>query len=507
MTKKSDAPLATTSSTHPDQVLHDDRSAPAAWADLIAYVATCADRDVSASSDEAQDLAWRWLRLLEATRNSIAGRNVQSIMLHEAEGGSKEIAGITSPTIAWLNLAFTQARVSLLAKYVSASEVEPLRDRLIHHAAEWQHLAAQVQQKMAAGLPPADPSVQSLAAQWGKLFRASYCGDDPVLEQKIQTAFDQEPDLLLVVGLSADVIAYVQRAILRSRLSPGGYTGQDEAAPKPSAYMVATQRAAHQLLDTPLILEDAIAVKILGADGEAALRKNLQHYGDPMARGMRTSLVVRSRLAEDQWHAAWQGGVRQYVILGAGLDTYAYRAGDRADRQIFEVDLPATQNWKRDCLRQADISAPASLIYVPVDFQQGTLADGLNVAGFRHAEPAFFSWLGVTLYLDEQDVIDTLRYIASCAAGSSVIFDYATSPTLLSPLDRIGLEIISKQTAERGEPWKSHFDPDTLADLLHQLGFGKVDHFDAMKLTDRYLTGRNDGLRLGSITRLIQATV
>jgi methyltransferase (TIGR00027 family) len=507
MSNEPDAPVSTTAQTSSTGVIQGDHAAGVVWTELISTVADSVVADIAVSSQLAQDLAWRWVRLLAATQDSAVGRDVQSLMLQEIDSDKSQVTGITRAMLDWLSQAFTFARLSLLAKYVPASEVHPLGDRLLAHAAAWPRLVARLRQKMAAGLAPADPSVQLLAREWQKLLRDSYFGDDPVLERQIRTAFEQEPDLLLGVGFSSELIVYVQRAIFQSHLPAAGLAGQDKAAPKPSAYMVALQRAAHQLLETPLILEDPVALKILGAAGEAAIRQNLQHYSDVMAKGMRTSVVVRSRLAEDQWRAAWQKGARQYVILGAGLDTYAYRPGDRSDMRIFEVDLPSTQKWKRDLLLQAGISAPPFLTYAPVDFQHGTLAEGLSQAGFRQDRPAFFAWLGVTLYLDVQDVIETLRYIASCPAGSSVVFDYSVSPALLSPLDRIGLEIISKQTAERGEPWKSHFDPDALADILRRLGFGQVEHFDAGRLTDLYLRDRTDGLRMGSITRLIQATV
>jgi methyltransferase (TIGR00027 family) len=118
------------------------------------------------------------------------------------------------------------------------------------------------------------------------------------------------------------------------------------------------------------------------------------------------------------WRRSKGCGVRQYVILGAGLDTFAYRNQDHGRIRIFEVDFPAMQQWKRDCLRVAGMKEPASLTYVPVDFERATLAEGLGQAAFCCRGPAFFSWLGVTMYLEEGAVMNTLRFIASLAPGS-----------------------------------------------------------------------------------------
>jgi methyltransferase (TIGR00027 family) len=277
--------------------------------------------------------------------------------------------------------------------------------------------------------------------------------------------------------------------------------------PKPSALMVATLRAAHQLLDTPLVFDDPLALKTLGPDREQALRANPEQYSDSVSTAIRTTLVVRSRLAEDEWAQASQRGVRQCVILGAGLDTFAYRHADAPGVRVFEVDLPSTQQWKRDCLRAAGIAEPATLTYVPVDFDTESLADSLAGAGFRCDEPAFFSWLGVALYLSEEDVMRTLRFIASCAPASTVVFDYAVDPHLLGILEWIGVKWMSLRFAARGEPWKSAFDPDKLAAAVRELGFGEVRNFSTKELHERYLAGRSDGLYLRRVVRMMAATV
>lgn len=278
-----------------------------------------------------------------------------------------------------------------------------------------------------------------------------------------------------------------------------------DPVPKPSALRVAILRAAHQLLDTPIVFEDPFALRILGAAAEDSLRSDPARYNTPRFKGLRASLVVRSRLAEEEWARSKTRGVRQYVILGAGLDTFAYRNPDQDGGHIFEVDLPATQQWKRSCLRAAGIKEPASLAFVPIDFEQSTLAEGLGQVPFCPDEPAFFSWLGVTMYLEEDAIMNTLRFIGSLAAGSGVVFDYGVLPALLSPLERTGLEFMSARAAERGERWKTLFDPTSIAGTLRSLGFSEVEDFGPEQLNDRYLSGRTDGLRKSGVARLICA--
>ena len=277
--------------------------------------------------------------------------------------------------------------------------------------------------------------------------------------------------------------------------------------PSASAMMVATLRAAHQLLDAPLILDDPLALRIVGPEREAEVRANPQRFQDSLTTALRTTLVIRSRLAEDSWHEARQRGVMQHVILGAGLDTSAYRGSLPAQARVFEVDLPATQRWKRERLATAGIAVPATVRYAAIDFGGTSLADGLAQAGFDRGAPACFTWLGVTLYLAPEDVARTLGFIASCAPGSSVVFDFVISPALLEPAERAAMEAIAASLASGGEPWKSNFDPAALETLLHGMGYSRIEHFGREQLTQRYLSGRSDNLRLAGTTGIIRATV
>jgi len=264
--------------------------------------------------------------------------------------------------------------------------------------------------------------------------------------------------------------------------------------PSGTALRVAAVRAAHRLLDDPILFDDPLALAILGPEAEAAMRADPYRYNDPISRGLRASLIVRSRVAEDELARAVAAGVRQYVLLGAGLDTFAYR-NPFPELRVFEIDHPATQAWKRDCLDQAGIALPDSLTFAPVDFEQGgTLAEGLVAAGFDLAAPACFSWLGVTMYLGEETVFDTLSWIAGLAQGSSIVFDFRVPLDQLNPVERAVTEMIMQRVAEAGEPWISAFDPEGLRTRLLELGFSRAEALLPEVLNRRYLFQRKDGL-------------
>lgn len=264
--------------------------------------------------------------------------------------------------------------------------------------------------------------------------------------------------------------------------------------PSGTALRVAMVRAAHRLLDEPIVFDDPLALAILGPETEAEMRADPFRHNDPISRGLRASLIVRSRVAEDELARAVAAGVRQYVVLGAGLDTFAYR-NPFPGLRVFEIDHPATQAWKRDCLTQADIAVPDSLTFAPVDFEQGgTLAEALAAAGFDRAAPACFSWLGVTMYLGEETVFDTLSWLAGSASGSSVVFDFRVPLEQLNPVERTITEMIMQRVAEAGEPWISAFDPSALRGKLLEIGFERAEALLPEQLNHRYLYQRKDGL-------------
>jgi methyltransferase (TIGR00027 family) len=251
------------------------------------------------------------------------------------------------------------------------------------------------------------------------------------------------------------------------------------------------RRAAHQLLDRPCVLQDEIAVPLLG--GHFALDRVRE--ASPVARAFRSFMAARSRYAEDRLAEAVDEGVVQYVVLGAGLDTFAYR-NPFAEVRVFEVDFPATQEWKRALLREAPIAIPQSLTFVPLDFEHHTLAEGLAAAGFDSQSAAFFSWLGVVPYLTRDAFRSTLGSIARLPAGTGVCFDYALSPKALSALRRKASEALAARVAAAGEPFRLFFMPDELERELLQAGFRRVEQCDSEKLNELYFRQRADGLQL-----------
>lgn len=276
--------------------------------------------------------------------------------------------------------------------------------------------------------------------------------------------------------------------------------------PSRSALRVAALRAVHQLLDDPIVFDDVLALPILGSQTEAALREDPFQLNDPMSRGLRAALVVRSKLAEDELSRAVKAGVKQYVVLGAGLDTFAFRNSQvNQGIHVYEVDHPSTQTWKKTMLESARVDIPDSVTFVGVDFEKDTLAEELRRAGFCADRPAYFSWLGVTVYLSRQAISETLKYVSSLPKESAITFDYRVEPSLLNPIERMLGEHIGKIIAEQGEPWKSHFEPQALQTELQRMGFGSTLDFGPDELNARYLARRKDGLRTGGGFRIMCA--
>jgi methyltransferase (TIGR00027 family) len=273
-----------------------------------------------------------------------------------------------------------------------------------------------------------------------------------------------------------------------------------------TAQRVAIRRAAHQLLDQPRVLDDPLALRIIGAEAAEELRTNPKEH-HAFARAFRAFMAARSRYAEDELARAVASGVRQYVVLGAGLDTFAYR-NPYPDLRVFEVDHPATQAWKREQLQAARIAVPASLTFVPIDFERQTLADGLECAGFDDGATVFFSWLGVTPYLTRDACMSTLSFIAKMPTGSGVVFDFAIDPALLNAGQREALGALSKRVAAAGEPFQLFFDPAKLQAELKGMGFERTEFLQGKELNARYFEGRKDGLMVrGGVGHLMGAWV
>src|SRR5882757_6199799 len=221
--------------------------------------------------------------------------------------------------------------------------------------------------------------------------------------------------------------------------------------PSRTALGAAGLRAAHQVLDGAAIFSDPLALRILGADADELVRE-AEAEADPFRQRLRWFIAIRSRIAEDALAAAIKRGVRQLVVLGAGLDTYAYRGPHAQELRIFEVDHPATQEWKRRRLAEADIPLPAALTFVPVDFERETLAEGLAAAGFDPAQQTFFTWLGVVPYLTDEAIFSTLGFIAGLSGGAHVVFDYVNPlDTMTEPGRRAMHEVLIARVAAVGE--------------------------------------------------------
>jgi methyltransferase (TIGR00027 family) len=259
--------------------------------------------------------------------------------------------------------------------------------------------------------------------------------------------------------------------------------------PSRTARAAAAHRAAHQILERGRIFPDPLALHILGVDAEAVAR---EAENEPSRRRLRIFISARTRFAEDALASAVERGVGQVVVLGAGLDTYAYRNpfGDRL--RVFEVDHPATQAWKRQRLAEAAIPLPASLTFVPVDFEQDTLSGGLVAAGLDLAQQTFFNWLGVVPYLAEEAVWATLAFIASLPRGAQVVFDYSDPLDSLSPQARILYERRAAHLETLGEAFVTRFEAETLQAGLIALGFKEFEDLGPPQISTRYFTNRTD---------------
>jgi methyltransferase (TIGR00027 family) len=259
--------------------------------------------------------------------------------------------------------------------------------------------------------------------------------------------------------------------------------------PSRTALGAATHRAAHQILEHGRIFFDPLAVRILGTDPETIAREAEEH---PSRHRMRLFIAVRTRFAEDALAVAVEGGVSQTVVLGAGLDTYAYRGAMRDRLRVFEVDHPATQAWKRQRLADAAIPPPSSLTFAPVDFERQTLADGLAAAGFDPGEQTFFTWLGVVPYLTEEAIWSTLGFIASLPNGAHVVFDYSDPPESLSGEARAFHDTRAAHVATLGETWLTYFEAPQLRDRLLALGFSGIEDLGPPQISARFFPDRSD---------------
>ncbi len=275
-----------------------------------------------------------------------------------------------------------------------------------------------------------------------------------------------------------------------------------------TALATAHVRAAHQLLDArPLLLDDPVAVPLLGRQAAQAIRDGAASHRTPWARALRSHVLLRSVFAEERLAAAAGRGVAQYVILGAGFDTFSLRqpAWARA-LGVFEVDHPATQELKREYLARAGLEPPPNATLAPVDLGRESLLDGCARHGVSLEEPAFFSWLGVTMYLPEAAIDSVLRSVARFPPGSELVL------TFLQRADEPGADSsraqrrLSERVASAGEPFVTYLDPPEVEARLRSAGFAGVEFLSAEAAEERYYARRPRDLPVPSRTAIAAAT-
>jgi methyltransferase (TIGR00027 family) len=282
----------------------------------------------------------------------------------------------------------------------------------------------------------------------------------------------------------------------------------DESIAKadPSAVRVALWRAMHVLIDPPPhVLEDEMGLRLAAPDDDWRLRPDMNPEG---TKSFRASIVARARFIEDLVEEQAGLGVGQYVLLGAGLDTFAERRPEIASRmRIFEVDRPGPQAWKRQRLIELGFGVPDWLRLVPVDFEAGApLWDGLANAGFDARKPAVVASTGVSMYLTKDANEATLRQVAALARGSTLAMTFLLPPELAAPEVRPGLQQAERGARASGTPFVSFFTPEEMLALAREAGFGAVKHVSAADLAQRYFAARTDGLRTSSGEEMLVAT-
>jgi methyltransferase (TIGR00027 family) len=268
-----------------------------------------------------------------------------------------------------------------------------------------------------------------------------------------------------------------------------------------TAYM----RAVHQMLDgEPKVLDDPVAVRLLGPDAQVRIQANADAYRRPMAEALRAHVVLRSRFTEDRLVEAVQRGVTQYILLGAGLDTFAFRQPQWAQSvRILEVDHPQTQLFKRQLMNAADLQPAPNVSYLSVDFERESLQEGLLRQGVALDQPTFFSWLGVTMYLHEPAIDAVLRFVAGFPAGSEIVLTFSQPPDDNNP----AAAWVAARTAEMNEPMVSFFTPAAIEVKLRRAGFSHIEFLSPKEAEIRYFSQRPLDLPVPKRTAIVAAQV
>jgi methyltransferase (TIGR00027 family) len=278
------------------------------------------------------------------------------------------------------------------------------------------------------------------------------------------------------------------------------------AAPENTAVRVALWRALHVQVDAaPHVLEDEVGLQLVAPENGWQRRPDM----DPQfTRLFRASIVARARFIEDLVVEEAGHGVSQYVLLGAGLDTFAQRRPEIASSlKVFEVDQPSPQAWKRQRLINCGFSIPEWLRLVPVDFEAGgSWWEQLKNAGFDDGQSAVVASTGVSMYLTKDAIAATLRQVAALAPGSTLAMTFLLPLELMDPEVRPGFQMAEKGARANGTPFLSFFTPEEMLALAREAGFRDVRHVSTGDLSQRYFDGRTDGLRLVSSEELVVAT-
>src|SRR5579859_7822020 len=282
--------------------------------------------------------------------------------------------------------------------------------------------------------------------------------------------------------------------------------GVEARSPSRTAMLTAAARALHREEPTR-VLDDDLALALGGEEAVAMIDRLRAELSEPALLEFARWVAVRARVPEDLVARAVAEGVSQYVILGAGLDSFAYRRADLLDRlRAFEVDHPGSQQWKRRRLEELAIELPENLVFAPVDFEQQTLREGLESAGFDFTAPAVFSWIGVTMYLTQEAIRGTLADVASCPRGTQIALTYNLPRSALGDLALQTSTAVARMTEEMGEPIITRFAPAEVDQLLRELGFGGIAHVGPDEARQLYFADRPDAHFFG-IQRLVIATV
>ncbi|WP_249645456.1 class I SAM-dependent methyltransferase [Nocardia sputi] len=265
----------------------------------------------------------------------------------------------------------------------------------------------------------------------------------------------------------------------------------NSAVPSRTALMAAAARAAHLLVDKePFIFRDTFAYTLLGSQAEELIGVH-RAIDSPILATARTIAATRSRYTED---ALARSELRQYVVLGAGLDSYAVRCGE-SDLRIYEVDHSATQSWKRKTLEAAGIPLPEGLTFISADLASGSLLDRLGAAGLDSSCPAFVSWLGVTVYLPYAAIVDTVAAIGQFAAGSEVVVEHMLPADMCDTPGREFAEVGAAVASANLESWQTFLSATEMATLLQEYGFDIVRQSYQREMIEPGLWIRSDSLR------------